>query len=376
MPCAAQAESRTGTSTHGPGPTAEALSAIPRSVACQDSSARPINARYRPTQHTADDIAFHRRLCQDQYSPIDTNLSYPSPYHYYYARWAAKYSDFAKCTTDFFAKDFPSGQVKVEARTSPRSLFAGAAKGARPESFCDVPQPIGICNLTSGQEFKVVSCRDLETGAISAEVRSTSTFSIGGKVDAKSVTSLSTGNAMCQQLTLYNPLIEGLKLDLSGSLQPSGGYGCRSLSLPCRLGAGKLGIEWVQPAVHASTYLEGLKSPSPAPLITSDISTRLRDIQLGLDFAYSPLSQSVERYSVGILLDRPREKIALQAAQGFSAFTAAYHQRFTEQLEVAYKAAWSVKTAALDMEVGARYNLFSGGFVKVCPVHPPHPACP
>lgn len=287
---------------------------------------------------------------------------------------AAKYTDFAKCTTDFFSKDFPSGQIKVEARTSPRSLFAGAAKGAHPESFCDVLQ-IVIYNFVPGQEFKVVSCRDVETGAISAEVKSTSTFSIAGKVDAKSVTSLSTGNAMCQQLTLYNPLIEGLKLDLSGSLQPSGGYRCPSLSLLCRLGAGKLGVEWVQPTVHASTYFEGLNALSSAPLITSDISTRLRDVQFGFDFAYSPLSQSVERYSVGLLLDRPREKIALQALQGFSAFNAAYHQRFNEQLEVAYKAAWSLKTAVLGMEVGAKYNLFNGGFVKVF-AHLLHTACP
>lgn len=47
---------------------------------------------------------------------------------------------------------------------------------------------------------------------------------------------------------------------------------------------------------------------------------------------------------------------------GCKSFNAAYHQRFADNLEVAYKSFWSPK--ALAMEVGAKYYLVGGGFVK------------
>jgi hypothetical protein len=71
----------------------------------------------------------------------------------------AKYSDFGRCVSDFFSRDFPSGQVKVEARTfANKGLLAG--KGAT--SFTD--------------EFKVTATRDLATGTITTEVKNTTAF--------------------------------------------------------------------------------------------------------------------------------------------------------------------------------------------------------
>jgi hypothetical protein len=77
----------------------------------------------------------------------------------------AKYSDFARTTTDFFTKDFPSGVVKVEARTQSRSLLASRSSG-KWETFSD--------------EFKVTAARDLATGAIAADVKNTTLFPIAG----------------------------------------------------------------------------------------------------------------------------------------------------------------------------------------------------
>lgn len=73
-----------------------------------------------------------------------------------------KYGEFAKSTNDFFTKDFPSGVVKVEARTLARSLL-GSRVGK--DTFSD--------------EFKVTATRDLATGAISAEAKNTTTFPLG-----------------------------------------------------------------------------------------------------------------------------------------------------------------------------------------------------
>lgn len=126
--------------------------------------------------------------------------------------------------SDFFSRDFPSGQVKVEARTSSKSLLSGA-------SFSD--------------EFKVTAIRDLGTGAITTEVKNTSAFPliksskmgtdrtawvVGhganllflSRVEAKTITTLTSNNLLTQQLTISNAVLDGLKLDFTGSLQPNG----------------------------------------------------------------------------------------------------------------------------------------------------------
>lgn len=87
------------------------------------------------------------KLLQAQYDGHVRGETLPQP--------VGKYGDFGRCVSDFFSRDFPSGQVKVEARTSSKSLFSGA-------SFSD--------------EFKVIAARDLSSGAITAEVKNTSIF--------------------------------------------------------------------------------------------------------------------------------------------------------------------------------------------------------
>jgi hypothetical protein len=67
--------------------------------------------------------------------------------------------DFNQSASDFFARGFPSGSVKVELQTNSRNLAVG-----RKSFFTD--------------EFKVSTVRDNATGAISAEVKNTSFFPI------------------------------------------------------------------------------------------------------------------------------------------------------------------------------------------------------
>ena len=65
---------------------------------------------------------------------------------------------------DFFTKEFPSGSVKVEARTLSRSAFATRAGACCKDAFCD--------------EFKVTAIRDLVSGAVSAEVKNTTSLPV------------------------------------------------------------------------------------------------------------------------------------------------------------------------------------------------------
>lgn len=51
----------------------------------------------------------------------------------------AKFSDFAKITNDFFGKEFPAGQVKVEVKST-----AKPSVGAAKTSFTDVHSHLEI----------------------------------------------------------------------------------------------------------------------------------------------------------------------------------------------------------------------------------------
>ncbi len=122
----------------------------------------------------------------------------------------------------------------------------------------------------------------------------------------------------------------------------------------------KANIELAQGCVLATTTVDMLKGSS----FVSDLSTRFRDFQLGGEVGYDATKGTIEKYSVALSLDRPREKAILQALTGFNTFSASYLQRFTDQLEVAYRASWSLKVPNLAMEVGAKWNLLGGGFIK------------
>jgi hypothetical protein len=49
----------------------------------------------------------------------------------------AKFSDFAKVTNDFFGKEFPAGQVRVEIKTTAKAPLSGGAV-VKPTAFTDV----------------------------------------------------------------------------------------------------------------------------------------------------------------------------------------------------------------------------------------------
>lgn len=73
-----------------------------------------------------------------------------------------KYGDFSRNVNDFFGKEFPFGFIKVEARTFSRNPFISRPVGGMKETFSD--------------EFKVVAVRNLDNGAIAAEVKNTTSI--------------------------------------------------------------------------------------------------------------------------------------------------------------------------------------------------------
>ncbi len=166
---------------------------------------------------------------------------------------------------------------------------------------------------------------------------------------AKSVSTLNSSNQVSQQVTLTNAVVKGLKLDFCGTMQPSGASNAKAT------------IEMDQGAFLTSAAIDLAGGPAT---VSSSLSARMRDFQLGGEVAYDVSKGALEKYSLALSLDRCREKAVIQAHTGFKAFSVGYFQRFTDQLEVAYRASWNGKAQNMTMEVGAKWLLLGGGFLK------------
>lgn len=102
---------------------------------------------------------------------------------------------------------------------------------------------------------------------------------------------------LTQQATLCNAVLEGLKLDVTGTMQ-----GVNSKNT-------KVALELCQPNFFASANVDVFKGP----ILGADMSARFRDFLLGGEVNYDINQGKIEKYSAALSLDRPREKIVIQA---------------------------------------------------------------
>lgn len=246
---------------------------------------------------------------------------------------AKKYCEFSKPADDFFSKDFPAGVVKFEAKSLSRAAFF----------------PSAFPKDTFSDEFKLTAVKDISTGSISAEIKNTSYLQLlKDKLELKSTATINSANVLNVQFLLSHPAVKGLKADIGVSSLPSGCAGV------------KLGFEAAKGCIQASSHVDVLNGP----LAYGQVSTRVKDFMLGAEVGYDVASGKLEKYTASIALDRPREKVVLQVLTGCQSFNASYFQKINDQLEIAYKAFWSAKSPAMSMEVGAKFNLQGGSFLK------------
>jgi voltage-dependent anion channel protein 2 len=187
----------------------------------------------------------------------------------------------------------------------------------------------------------------LTSGAIQAEVKNTTNINLVKDVlSAKTVLTINSNNTLTESITLRNPAFENVRVELAGTVTPNGP------------GNAVVGVE----LSHGPVLVNSKVDVFSGPVVKSDVSTRFKDFLVGAEFGYDVSTASISHYSASVGIERPREKAVLQLLTGCKSFNAAYYQRFADNLEVAYKSFWSQK--ALAMEVGAKYYLVGGGFVK------------
>lgn len=116
-------------------------------------------------------------------------------------------------------------------------------------------------------------------------------------LEAKATTTLTSNSVLTQQVTLCNAVLEGLKLDVTGSMQ-----GINNKNT-------KVALELVQPCFSAAASVDVFKGP----MLGADVAARFRDFLVGGEVNYDISQGTIEKYSTAISLDRSREKIVIQA---------------------------------------------------------------
>lgn len=264
-------------------------------------------------------------------------------------------SELSSTANRFFLQDFPSNNMRLEVKTNATSPSA--------TSFTD--------------ELRIVAIRDLTSGALNTEVRTNLSFPLQhpkfppsfSKAILKSMSSLNSSGVVNQSFTLCDPIIKGLKLDYSTSINTSAST-MTSNSSCCK--GGKFGAEWRNSIVAGGASFDFSNKTCLPRSMNADLSLRFRDFVIAGDLSFNPLSKSIEGHSVGLGFDRLREKISLQMKGLFKGISASYYQKLTDNLELACRANWTFPAtigkeailaagADLGMEVGAKY-IFTPGF--------------
>ena len=91
--------------------------------------------------------------------------------------------------------------------------------------------------------------------------------------------------------------------------------------------------------------------------LTSSVALRVRDFQVGGEISLDSLRRNIDRYSLGVSLNRSREKAAIVVCPTQKTVTGAYLQKFSDQLEIACRTTWTPKVPSIGMEIGARWWL-------------------
>lgn len=274
----------------------------------------------------------------------------------------SRFSEISSSTTRFFTQDFPSNNMRLEVRTK------------APASTTTTDGP-----MTFTDELKIVAIRDLSSGALSTEVRTSLSFPIQhpklppsfSKTVLKSMSSLNSSGIINQNFTLCDPMLEGLKVNYSTTLNTSNSNGTSSSGSSCCKGC-KVGAEWRNGIVAGGTSID-LSGKNCLPRsLNGDISFKIRDFIIAGDISFNPRSKTIERHAIGVGFDRLREKVSLQVNGLLKGINAAYYQKFTDNLELAFKANWTIPATLdkkalmsgasdLGMEIGAKY-IFTPGF--------------
>ncbi|OZJ03558.1 hypothetical protein BZG36_03105 [Bifiguratus adelaidae] len=223
-----------------------------------------------------------------------------------------------KASRDLLGKDFPTGAVLLEVKTT----------------------------APNGVSFKVNGAKDAKTGIIAGNLETKYSDKKNGLTFTESWT---TSNHLSGKVELENNLAKGLKVELNTSLLPSVGEK-----------SARLGVTYKQPNVHTQAVLDVFKTHLAINSVVGH-----EGILAGAEVSYDILNNKVTRYNTALGYTASDYAVALHATNNLSVYSASYYHRVSAEVEAAGKAVWDSKgTNAVALEVGAKYKLDSNASLK------------
>jgi len=230
------------------------------------------------------------------------------------------YSDVGKSVNDLLGKDYPTGAVKLEVKTT----------------------------AANGVTFTVNGAKDNKSGGIAGELKTKWADKAKGLTVTESWT---TGNVLSASVELQDTITSGLKLSLDAALLPA--IGQRNA---------KVGYEYKQDYIYTRASLDLFKGPT----LFSDAVVGSDGFLVGGEVAYDIHEAKVTKSNVAFGYTAKDYALALTASNAFSLYSAAYYHRVSADVEAGAKATWDSKAegSAVGLEVGSKYVLDRDSFVK------------
>jgi len=230
------------------------------------------------------------------------------------------YSDVGKSVNDLLGKDFPTGSVRLEVKTT----------------------------ASNGVTFSVNGAKDNKSGAIGGDLRAKYQDKKRGLTISEAWT---TSNVLSGSVELQDTVTQGLKLALDASLLPANGQK-----------NARVGAEYKQDYLYTRASLDLFRGPT----LSSDVVIGADGVSLGGEVAYDVASASIIKYNSALGYAARDFAITLHANNAFSIFSAAYWHHVSPELEAGAKAIWDrkVEASGVGIEVGTKFVLDSATSVK------------
>jgi len=232
---------------------------------------------------------------------------------------APSFSDIGKPANDLLGKDFPTGSIKLESKTS----------------------------ASDGVTFTVAGSKDNKSGSISGDLKAKYADKSRGLTITETWT---TSNLLSTEVELADNITKGLKLNVTGSLLPNVGQK-----------NAKVFLDYKQCNFSTKQSIDLFKGP----LVAGEIAFGRKDIVVGADAVYDVNSGNLTKYNFAVGYNASEYSLSVAASNKLTVFSGSYFHRVSNDVQAGAKATWDSNAGAnVNLEVGTKVTLDNNAFVK------------
>ncbi|KAI7901084.1 eukaryotic porin/Tom40 [Cokeromyces recurvatus] len=227
------------------------------------------------------------------------------------------FNDIGRSARDILVRDYSIGGFKLDIKTT----------------------------TSNGSSFKMNGHRDNKTGVIVGSIESRYTNKKTGLSLTQAWTS---SNHLNSKIELENKLARGLKLEATVFVSPS----VREKNI-------RLNTTFRRPNIYTTTSFDTFKRNL---VVNSAIG--LQGVLIGGEVVYNMRDAKINCYNTAVGYSTRDYAITIHAANNFSKYIASYYHRLDKTLQASGKVTWNNNKSAVEVEIGAKYNLDPTSFIK------------